>query len=44
MGCNACMDFGKMALINGDVVSETEKKPILDPREGLFLKCLLCLY
>jgi hypothetical protein len=38
------MDFGGTAVINGDLLSETKREPILDPREGLCLKCLLSLY
>jgi hypothetical protein len=37
------MDFGGMTVIKGDLVLEREKVPILDPREGLCLKCLLSL-
>jgi hypothetical protein len=38
------MDFDGTAVITGDLVLETEKVPILDPIEGLYLKCLLSLY
>jgi hypothetical protein len=38
------MDFGGTAVITGDLVLETENVPILDPKEGLYLKFLLSLY
>jgi hypothetical protein len=38
------MDFGGTAVMNGDLLLETEKVPILDPREGLYLQCLLSLH
>jgi hypothetical protein len=44
VGCNTRMDFGGTAVINGDLLLETGKVPILDPREGSYLKCLLSLY
>jgi hypothetical protein len=38
------MDFGETAVMNGDLLLETEKVPILNPRKGLYLKCrLLCI-